>query len=529
VTLTAIRTEKDLPSDVAQLRALLFESITTIRRQDAQIQLLKKMVFGKRSEKQIVHDDAQLSLEGLLEQVPASEKEPEHDFVDVKPHQRRRKKPGRNAIPEDFPRQEHVLLPPEEELTCGCCGRRKVEFDCVKRTVVERIPATYKVDVYIRPKFGCPHCKDGVTTADAPLVSPLLKGMAGTQLLLFVVMSKYRYHLPLYRIQRQIYHESRIWFTRATMVGWIRALCVPLERIHREMRRELKKGRVIHADESLLRLCDKTNGCGSKTTYMWVYVGGGRRVAIFDYRTTRGADAPRKFLNGCSAGTHLMIDGYKAYEQSISKYELVAMLCMVHFRRQFIEAKDARSHEEYAEKIIALIGRLYRLEGFADKLQLDNDKRHELRMRISKPIMERIKAALLDPGFTVLPAGKIGKAIKFGLSNWNRLTRFLDAGDLPLDNNIDERIIRTLAIGRKNWMFVASEAGGKWMAIIYSILATCALNGIDPEKYLEDVLMRVVVRSEDASVADLTPVEWLKAQNDGVLKETPEKLYPSDK
>jgi transposase len=523
VTLTALRTEKDLPSDSTELRSLLLESLTTIRELQEQNQLLRKALFGKRSERQIVHDEAQTTLEGLFEQVAPSEKEAEEDFVEVKPHQRRRKHPGRNAIPQDYPREEHVILPPEEELTCECCGRPKVEFARVERTVVERIPATYKVDVYIRPKFACRHCKDGVTIGEAPLVSPIPKGMAGLRLLLFVIMSKYRYHLPLYRIQRQIYHESRFWFTRATMVGWIRALCVALERIYKEMARELKAGRVIHGDESLLRLC---NG-GSKTTYMWVYVGAGRRVAVFDYRTTRGADAPRQFLKGCNPGTYLMIDGYKAYDQSIGKYKLLAMLCMVHFRRQFIEARDVGVHKEFASRIIKLIGRLYRVEGFADKLKFDDEKRHELRKRISKPIMDSIKAALLDPGFARLPASRIGQAISFGLSNWDRLTRFLEAGDLPIDNNIDEQIIRTLAIGRKNWMFVASEAGGKWMAMLYSFIATSSLNGIDAEQYLADVLMRIGIRPCDASVADLTPIEWLKAKNGGVLPQTRQKLYPS--
>lgn len=522
MTLTALHTEKDLPSDASELRSLLLESVTTIRRLQEENQLLRKELFGKRSEKQVVHDDSQLTLEGLFDQVPTS-RQPEETFVEVKTHRRRRNHPGRNAIPEDYPREEHVILPPEEELTCECCGRPKEEFDRVERTVVERIPATYKVDVYIRPKFACRHCKDGVTVAEPPLVSPIAKGMAGLRLLLFVIISKYCYHLPLYRIQRQIYHESGIWFTRATQVGWIRALCVPLERIWREMVRELKAGRVIHADESLLRLCDG----GSKTTYMWVYVGGGQRVAVFDYRTTRGSDAPRHFLKGCEAGTYLMIDGYKAYEKSIDKYALRAMLCMIHFRRQFIEANEVGYHKEYAEKIIKLIGRLYRVEGFAEKLGLDDENRLRLRARISKPIMDAIKAALLDPGFAVLPGSRIGRAISFGLSNWDRLTRFLEAGDLPIDNNVDERVIRTLAIGRKNWLFVASEAGGKWMAMIYSVIATCALNGIDPEEYLADVLMRVAMRSNDASVKDLTPVEWLREKHGGLTPEATPRLYPS--
>jgi hypothetical protein len=169
---------------------------------------------------------------------------------------------------------------------------------------------------------------------------------------------------------------------------------------------------------------------------------------------------------------------------------------------------------------------IYRIERYATAKNLSVDQRYALRQQYSKPVMDKIKAAILKPDFILLPQGRIGKAINYMLNHWDRTMRFLERGDLPIDNGIDERIIRDLAIGRKNWIHVMSDRGGKWMAILYSLIATCKLNNINPEEYLGDVLMRIGMRSADASVRDLIPTEWLKARNGGKLPEK-QPLYPS--
>jgi transposase len=522
VKLADIRSQADIPTDTATLSELFWQLLQQYQHLSGKYQLLRKELYGRKSEK-LEHDPAQQTmLEELLAQVPPVEPE-EEDLVFVPAHQRRRGKPGRNAVPDDLPRIQHVIEPPGSELQCAC-GRAKAKFGQSKRVVVERVPARYEVHEYIRTKFACPHCRDGVAVAEPPLVSPILKGLAGMSLLLFVILSKYRYHLPLYRIQRQIYHESRIWFTRSTMVGWIAQLCTPLQRVYEAMCAEVKSGSYLHGDESLVRLWQK-GGC--HTSYLWVYVGGESRVAVFDYRDSRGSDAPRAFLKGTAPGTYLMIDGYAGYDKAVEKYKLTAMLCMAHVRREFLEAAAVGDHKDFALRVVRLIGRLYRIERCATQRGLSAVERQQLRQRLSKRIMEALLKQLTNPGFALLPQSTIGKAINYLLGHWQRAIRFLEDGSLPIDNNIDERIIRTLAIGRKNWMFVASEAGGKRMAILYSFVATCSLLGIDLEKYLADVLMRLICRPAEQSVADLTPLQWLIKQNNGVLP-TPVRLYPSD-
>lgn len=517
--LSDIKTLADLPAEAAVLQPIMWSLICDYRKLAEDYQLLRKELYGKKSEKQIVADDSQMTMEGLFEQLPEVPPKKEDTFVDVKASKRRKKHPGRNAIPENIETLTHYIDLTEEEKKCANDGAQLKKIGEEKRIIIERQPAKYIKHVYIKAVYGCTDCKDAIVTADMPVVTPLPRILAGIDLLLFIILSKYQYHLPLYRIQRQIYHESRIWFTRATMVGWIAELCVPLRRIYHEMVNEIKNSNCIHSDDSHIKRC-------AHTSFMWAYVNGAQTIAVFDYRDTRGASAPREFLKGVAPGTYLMSDCCPSFNDSVKRYELVQMACMMHVRREFIEAAEVGSQKIFALRIVRFIGQLYRIERYATAKKLSSNDRYDLRQHYSKPVLEKIHAALLHPEFIILPQGRIGKAINYTLNHWDRIVRFLDRGDLPIDNGVNERIIRDLAIGRKNWMHVMSDNGGKWMAILYSMIATCKLNGINPEEYLKDVLMRLAIRSADAKVHDLIPTEWLKAQNGGILPEK-QPLYPS--
>jgi len=531
VNLSDIKSEKDLPNDNAILRSLLWSSICEIRSLSESYQLLRKELFGKKSEKHIV-DGTQVALDGILSQVsPVVVPEKKEDgFVEVKPLQRR-KHPGRNAIPVDAKIERHVLDVSDEEKSCaGCalresCGRSELPvIEEVVRKVIERKRPEYIVHEYVRVKRGCPLKKDEIKIVEPPLVTPIPKGLADISLLLFVILSKYQYHLPLYRIQRQIYHESRFWFTRATMVGWIAEICVLARPLYRAMIDELKRSSVIHSDDSLVRRI--TREFGAHTSFMWVYIGARERTAIFDYRESHGADAPREFLKGVTAGTHFMTDACPSYNDAIKKYSLISMACMMHIRRKFVEAQEVGSGKQFALSIIELIGKLYALESDATEHDMTDDQRLQMRKTSSAPIMAQIKQSLENPCIIILPESRIGKATNYALNHWSKAEVFLTRGDLPIDNGVNERVIRDLAIGRKNWLSVGSDDGGKRMAMLYSIIATCKLNGINIEEYLRDVLMRLAMRPQGASVADLTPVEWLKSKNGGTLPSL-KPLYPS--
>lgn len=501
---------------------MLWSLLCDYRKLQDDYQLLRKELYGRKSEKQVVDDGTQTSLEGLFEQLPKHEVADRNDtFVEVKVHNRRKKHPGRNAIPDDIETQIHTIDITAEEKKCsGGCGNNRVKIGEQRRTIIERHPAKYIKHVYIMNIYCCPKCKDTIVTGEVPAaITPFPRMLAGLNLLLFVAISKYQFHLPLYRIQRQIFHESHIWFTRSTMIGWIAALCVPLRRICHEMVAQLKGGGCIFSDDSGIKRA-------AHSSFMWVYVNGERTIAIFDYRESKGASAPREFLKGVSPGTYLMTDCAPSYNDAVSRYELIQMACMMHVRREFVEAAEVGSHKEFALRIVRYIGQLYRIERYATAKELAPAEHHALRQQYSRPVVEKIKAQLLDPQIVMIPKCRIRQAIDYTLNHWDKIIRFLERGDLPIDNGVTERVIRDLAIGRKNWIQVMSDAGGKWTAILYSIIATCKLNGINPEEYLRDVLMLISIRDKDASVADLTPIEWFKKRNGGKLP--PQKpLYPS--
>ncbi|RQW00397.1 hypothetical protein EH220_00430, partial [bacterium] len=216
-----IRTRSELPKDLEKLLAYSWNLTLAYQQLVEKYRKLLGSRFGKSSEKLTSQEDLdalQMEMDQLLNQIAAAkENETEHEeTIEIPAHKRRRKIHGRNSIPAELITTVTIDLL-DEEKKCGCCGADLQQFDVKEHLVVDRIPATYTATRYLQPIYGCPCCKDGVTAKEMPLVTPIAKGLAGISLLVFVLVSKYQYHLPLYRVQRQIFHESRIWFTRSTL------------------------------------------------------------------------------------------------------------------------------------------------------------------------------------------------------------------------------------------------------------------------------------------------------------------------
>lgn len=522
-----ITSRKELPVDLGQLQVFTWELILRFQKLTEQHNKLLRDMYGRKSEKidKARLDAEQLELEGLLETIMQAKEMMEmhrQESVVIVPAHTRRKHPGRNAIPEELI-VEKIIDVPEEEKKCSCCGGKMTEIDRKSHVVIERIPATYTGTRFVRPVYACPHCKDKPAVAEPPAATPISKGIAGPQLLCFVILSKYLYHLPLYRIQRQIFHESAIWFTRSTLMSWVKGVSGILERIYKALLREYQNSRVKHADETPFSV--KINDTYTKG-FMWVGLSGDWRTAVFRYDHHRSGAAAHRLLHGSRAGDYLMIDDCPSYNMPIKNLKLLDMRCMVHIRRNFIEARDAGYHVEYNTKILIKIGQLYRIERVATRQKCTPHQRGELRSRLSAVVMTQIKALLENPGFTILPGSRTGGAIRYFLNNWEESSRFLQSGDLPIDNSVVERIIRSFAIGRNNWIASGSENGAQWTAILYSIITTCKLNGIDMEEYLCDVLMRLPCRDTGVDISDLTPIGWYKARNGGCMPEV-KSLYPS--
>jgi len=534
MTFDAIQSKRDLPNDPKVLRSFSWELLLAFQELSEKYRVLQRQQFGRSSERlsaaqQQQLDAVQEQMDELLAQVavslgPRSEDEQQQDTVEITTHKRRRRKHhGRNAIPEEMI-TEQVVDVPEQERMCDC-GCETIIIGHKSHIVVERIPAQYTATRYLRTVRVCPHCKLGVSMPEPVAASPIPKGLPGPALVAFVLLSKYAYHLPLYRIQRIIYHECGIWFTRSTLMGWVKAASGLLQRLHRLMLQAYRQSRTKFGDETPLRvrLGEVKGRCHQG--YMWVGVGCDERLAVFWYNNNRSGKAALALLKGSSKGDYLMTDDLASYNAPVREYGLVQLLCMMHARRKFHDAYKAGYKAEFSRRALRKIGQVYRLERFATSKGFTVQQRGELRRTRTARVLAELKAMLEAPGFVLLPDRLIGKAINYSLKNWDKLTRFLESGDLPLDNGVTERTLRALTIGRNNWLFAGSRKGAEWMAALYSIIATCKLNGIDPHEYLAEVLMALSVRPPEADASDLTPLGWMAKKNGGELPPAA-PLYP---
>ena len=526
---TEICTKKDLPTNPQKLLTYSWNLTLAYQQLKEKYRKLLGSQFGKSSEKlneQSALDALQIEMDELMGELAAAadstDKNNDTEVVEIPAHKRRRRKHGRNSIPAELITNVVIDLS-EEEKKCGNCGNQLQQFDTKEHLVVDRTPATYTATRYLQPVYGCPCCKDGVTAKEMPMVTPIPKGLAATGLLLFLLTSKYQYHLPLYRIQRQIFHESRIWFTRSTLCTWVGQCCGLLERIYKALLLQYRLSKIKHADETkvMVKVDGKLREC-----WMWTGLTGDGRIAIFLYNRHRSGTAAKLLLEGSSPGDYLMIDDCPSYNKAIKDYHLTVLRCMAHIRRKFVDAKKAGRHREYCGKILIKIGQLYRLERFATKKEYTVEQRTELRKTVSHKVLDEIRSMLIDPGFSPLPQSLVGNAINYFLKNWDAAIRYCEWGALPIDNTDDERINRPFTIGRNNWLQAGSENGARWMAILYTIITTCKLNNINPEDYLKEILMLLAIRPENADITDLLPVNWYRNKNGG--KDplyTP--LYPS--
>ena len=472
---------------------------------------LKRMIFGQKTEKHVPKNAPveQMQLEGLL----ADAKMPIPGFAESKEkisYERRKPGHGRKPIPDDLHREKHLLDLSESDKTCSCCGKTKKHIGDDITEELEYKPAVLFVNQYVRPKYVCPDCSgEGVATAALPS-RPIDKGLAGPGLISYVITSKYVDHLPLYRLE-QMFKRYAIEISRSTMAGWIAQVCPGLEVVVDSMKKNLLSSFAIQADETPLKVMDDSTVDGKCTIgYLWPFVGDGK-IAIFEYRDSHGRDGPKEFLEGYAG--YLQTDGYAGYNAVIEKNQLSHLMCWAHARRKFFEAKDLEP--EFIERVLDRIGALYEIEKRARERKPDPmtpEERHGLRQAECPAVLSEIKRLLENPGKVFLPKNDIANAIGYTLDHWQQLTRYLEDGRLEIDNNRCENVIRPVAIGKKNWLFAGSPEGAKRAATIYSLAATCKLNGINFYEYLCDILPKIADYPAN-KIADLSPINWKMSKN----------------
>jgi transposase len=459
-----------------------------------QLAWYKRYVFGRRSEKL---DPSQLIL--FEDDKADTEDSPQETSVDdPKKHNSNHK--GRRPLPTDLPRERIEHHPPKEQQVCSECGHHKEIIGEEITEQLDYVPASFVVRQHVRYKYACKHCQEGVCIADLPAF-PIEKGRPGCGLLAHVLTSKYADHLPLHRMEG-IFARHGVDIQRSTLCGWVGASAELLYPVVKELHRQILESAKIHTDDTPVPVQVQ----GLKKTrkgYLWVYIGEGNNV-VFDYTSTHCREGPIAFLGDYDG--FVQADAYQGYDKLFAKGKCTEVGCWAHARRKFFDAKESDPSRAY--QMLAWIRELYDAEHQAKEEELDPVGIVKLRQQSSKPILEKIHFHLEGWSKQVLPKSPMGKAVTYASGQWIALNRYVAHSILSIDNNLAERVLRMVVIGRKNWLFAGSDNGGKRAAIIYSLVASCKLCGIDPFVYLRDVLDRVSTHPA-SRIGELTPSHWM--------------------
>jgi transposase len=477
---------------------------------DEQIKLLNFRLFGPKGEK-LSPAQIQLLLEEISLQsgeVDQEAQRPEPEKNDPRPKKRipRPRHPGREKLPEHLERRPEIIACHPEDCRCQKCGAERPLLGYETREELACEPAKFWVRVIQREKRGS-HCQEeqGVVTAPAP-AQIVPKGKLSNEFIIELLAQKYQQHLPVYRQQAVLAENHGIELSRKTLTDAILAAGSLLRPVVLAQKAELWAGGYIQADETTMP-CQTPEKTGrNHRAYMWEYSAPGG-VVIFDFRMGRDREGPATFLKGF-VGT-LQCDGYGAYDDLGEG--IVYAGCMSHARREFVDAAKVAPLDPRPTEVIGRFGELYAVEQQARQMGLGTAERLALRQSKSVPVMAALKERLVGLRQELVPGGTLAKACDYTLGQWSRLEVYLGDGRIEIDNNWCEGAIRPLALGRKNWLHVGSEAAGPKVAAIASIVETCRRLDINLRRYLMAILPTLGDWPSNR-VAELTPAVWKAAQ-----------------
>ena len=474
-----------------------------------QLAWLKKQIFGPKSERIIADLDNQPLL-GFDFGSQGPEKEPEKEKI-CYDRVKRPKNHGSDTIsfPDNLPVKRIELDIPAEAKICPVTGQPLV---CIGNEVSRKLGRTaeqFFIVEYVRPKYASKASPEfGVATAALP-DAVISRCPADESLLAYILTSKFADHLPLYRLV-EIMRRSEIKISRQTLSKWVLTLGSALSPLYDAMKTQILESGVVFADETPIDLQVKGKS-RCQQAYMWIYAGGGGGdppYRFFEFSLNRNHDHPLLTLKDFKGLLHS--DKYGAYEKLAKNKDIIWCPCMAHVRRKFFEAEGG--DPDLRRRILRKIRYLFLFERVA--WARTAEERLRIRQQIEKPILDQltqmVKDRLLAGG--LLPKSNFAKALNYYMGLASYLPNYLDNPDARLDNNVAERGIRPLTIGRKNWLFVGSEDSGRSAATILSLVQTCRNLGINPQEYLEDVLRRIMGHPAKL-IHQLLPDNWLAAKN----------------
>jgi transposase len=506
---------KHLPEDPQVLQQMVLDLMAQLDREFTERNkieaLLRELLDARRSRKSEQLSTDQLALFAVAWQarqveaeVPAAPDGSDED--DATPgtggSAPKKRGGGRQPLPKHLKRERIVHDLGEEEKHCAACQQdlRSIGEESSER--YEYIPAQLTVIEDVCKKYACA-CT--VKTATKP-PQPIEKSTAGASLLAQVIVAKTADHLPLHR-QEKIFQRHGVDISRKTMCGWMAQSADLLKPLYGSLKEVLFQSKVIGTDDTSVKVLDVKLPF-ARTGRIWPYYGDqGHPVILYDYTATRERAGPEKFLQGYRG--YLQADAYGGYDAFFKDPArgLIEVACWAHARRYFHKALE--SDQARMGPALLLIGQLYRVEKQARPLA--SEDRLGLRQLQSLPTLDKLRNYLLEIQAEVLPKSPEGRAVRYTLKNWTALTRYCEDGDLAIDNNATERAIRSVAIGRNNWVFFGSDEGGKTGAVLRSFVASCQRAGVDPFLWLKDILSRIAAHPI-TRLAELLPHNWAPAQ-----------------
>jgi transposase len=478
----------------------------TIDKLTHEMAVLKRLKFAAKSEA-FTAEQKSLIEETIDADLAALAREIEQQSPDTKAPQDKQS-PKREKLPAHLPRRE-IRHEPESTI-CGCgCTMKRIGEDVAEK--LDYQPGVFTVERHVRGKWVCARCE---TLVQAPVAPHIIdKGIPTTGLLAQVLVAKFLDHLPLYR-QEAIFERAGLAIARSTLAQWVGECGVQLQPLVDALTAELLKHDVLHADETPVAMLKPGNG-KTHRAYLWSYCTTSfnpMKAVVFDFADGRGGQHVRKFLGlpGSAEAPgwqgHLVTDdfsGYKAcYDMGVTEVG-----CMAHARRKFHELW-ANHGSQVGEQALKFFGKLYEIE--RDVQKLAPDERKTIRQEQARPTADALHQWLTQQRQKVPDGSATAKAIDYSLRRWVALTRYIDDGDLPIDNNWVENQIRPIAIGRSNWLFAGSLRAGKRAAAVMSLVHSARINSIDPYAYLRDVLERLPTLPA-SRIAELLPHRWKPA------------------
>jgi transposase len=498
----------NLPSDTVLLHRLVRDMASVVEQRDGEIERLQLIVkrlqrtqFGRRSER-LDADQLALGLEDVETDKACAEAAQEPV---AKP---KNSKPRRKPLPDHLPREEVRI--DSGTATCACCGGSLHPIGESVSEMLDWVPAQLRVIRINRPKYGCRTCG---TMHQAPAPErPIAGGLATPALLAQVLVSKYCDHTPLYR-QSQIFARHGVELDRSTLAGWVGGACWWLDALHEKLCADVFASDHLFADDTPIPVLDPGRG-RTKTGRLWVYArdqrpwcGTASPAAVYVFAPDRKGERPASHLEHFSGVLH--VDGYAGFDRLQARGNVVLAACWAHTRRYFYEFFEANGSPVAAEAL-RRIGELYAIE---ERIR-GQSPAHRMaeRRALSKPLVDNLKLWLEQQLVHAPGRGKLAEAIRYALSRWHGLTRFLHDGRIELDTNPVERAIRPVALGRKHHLFAGSDGGGARWATLCSLIETAKMNDVEPYAYLHDVLQRMVEGHPINRVDELLPWNWKSAK-----------------